>query len=56
MAVPIEAKSRKPAAQAIDHFEPSLAEGITRFFVVYNEFQGKKFKLFGPPVRTTRWN
>jgi inorganic pyrophosphatase len=44
MAVPIEAKSGKPAAQTIDHFEPSLAEGIMRFFVVYNEFQGKKFK------------
>src|SRR5215831_20148306 len=44
IATPIEVKSGKPPAGAIDHLEPGLARKITRFFVAYNELQGKRFK------------
>src|ERR1051326_1841351 len=44
VAVPLEVKSGKPPAGAIDHLEPSLARKITKFFVTYNDLQGKRFK------------
>src|SRR5262245_38342677 len=47
IAIPLEIKSGKPPEGAIDHLEPSLVQNITKFFVVYNELQGKRFKTLG---------
>jgi inorganic pyrophosphatase len=44
VAVPIEVKSGKPPAGAIDRLTPSVAQNISKFFVAYNKLQGKKFK------------
>jgi inorganic pyrophosphatase len=44
VAVPIEVKSGKPPAGAIDRLTPSVARNISKFFVTYNKLQGKKFK------------
>src|SRR4030081_2836980 len=44
IAVPLEPKSRKPPAQSIDRLDKTLAGNITKFFIAYNEIQGKKFK------------
>src|SRR5262245_25505270 len=44
IATPLEVKSGKPPAGAIDHLEPSLSRNIIKFFVTYNELQGKRFK------------
>jgi inorganic pyrophosphatase len=56
IAVPLEAKSGKPPAGAIDHLEPGLARKITRFFVVYNELQGRQFKAlrYAGPERAAK--
>jgi inorganic pyrophosphatase len=47
IAIPLEAKSGKPSEGAIDHLEPSLVRNITKFFVAYNELQGRRFKTLG---------
>jgi inorganic pyrophosphatase len=44
IAIPVEAKSGKPSEGAIDHLEPTIARNITKFFVAYNELQGKRFR------------
>src|SRR5262249_24303040 len=44
IAIPLEAKSGKPSEGAIDHLEPGLVRKISKFFVAYNEMQGKRFK------------
>jgi inorganic pyrophosphatase len=45
LAVPIELKSGKPPSGAIDHLEPALVTDISKFFVAYNQLQGKRFKV-----------
>jgi inorganic pyrophosphatase len=45
IAIPIEAKSLKPAPRAIERLKPSVTREITKFFVEYNRMQGKKFKI-----------
>ena len=50
VAVPIEVKSQKPSAQSlskqsIDSLDSNLAENIAKFFVAYNDLQGKEFKV-----------
>jgi inorganic pyrophosphatase len=44
IAVPLGAKSGKPPEGAIDHLEQSMVRKITKFFVAYNELQGKRFR------------
>ena len=44
IAVPVEAKSGKPPANALKRLEPELAQKITEFFVAYNKLQGKQFR------------
>ena len=48
LAVPIEIKSGKPpsgvSAGLDDHLDPKVARNIGKFFVVYNELQGKRFR------------
>jgi inorganic pyrophosphatase len=44
IAVPLEVKSGKPPAETTKRLEPSIARNITKFFVEYNNAQGKKFK------------
>jgi len=44
IAIPLEAKSGKPPDGAVDHIEESMFRKITKFFVAYNELQGKRFK------------
>ena len=44
IAIALEAKSGKPSEGAIDHLEPSIVRNITKFFVAYNELQGRSFK------------
>jgi inorganic pyrophosphatase len=44
IAIPLEAKSGKPSEGAIDRLEPGLVRKISKFFVAYNELQGKRFK------------
>lgn len=53
VTVPIEARPQKPPADAVHSLEPELADTITKFFVIYNELQGKKFKALrcSGPVR-----
>ena len=53
IAVPIEVKSQKPPAGSIDNLDPILVEKISKFFIAYNELQGKKFKVlrFAGPER-----
>ena len=45
IAVPLEAKTGKPPEGVIDHLQPSIVRNITKFFVAYNELQGKRFKM-----------
>jgi inorganic pyrophosphatase len=45
IAVPIEVKSQKPPARSIDNLDPIIVEQISKFFVAYNELQGRKFKV-----------
>jgi inorganic pyrophosphatase len=45
IAIPLEAKSGKPHAGTIDRLEPRITQNITRFFVAYNELQGRHFKV-----------
>ena len=50
VAVPIEVKSQRPSAQSlskqsIDSLDSNLAENIAKFFVAYNDLQGKEFKV-----------
>jgi inorganic pyrophosphatase len=45
IAIPIEVSSEKPPAGAMKHLAPALAHSITKFFVKYNELQGRRFKL-----------
>jgi inorganic pyrophosphatase len=47
IAVPIEVKTGKPSPGTMDHLEASLGRKISRFFVAYNELQGKRFKTLG---------
>jgi len=53
IAVPIEVKSQTPPAGSIDNLDPILVEKISKFFIAYNELQGKKFKVlrFAGPER-----
>src|SRR5215467_25270 len=44
IAIPLEAKSGKPPDGAVDHIEESMFRKITKFFVAYNELQGKRFR------------
>jgi len=44
IAIPLEAKSGKPSEGAIDRLEPGLVRKISKFFIAYNEMQGKRFK------------
>jgi len=44
IAVPIEVKSGKPPSGASDRLEPDVVENIRKFFVAYNQLQGKQFK------------
>src|SRR5688572_19770999 len=44
IAIPLEAKSGRPAKGAPEHLEPRLARNIIKFFVAYSELQGKRFK------------
>jgi len=44
IATPIEVKSGKPPAGAIERLEPDLVRNISNFFAVYNELQGRRFK------------
>ena len=45
IAVPIEAKSQKPVPQSIATIKSPLVEKIAKFFIAYNQMQGKKFKV-----------
>lgn len=45
IAVPLEAKSGKPPAGTIEHLEGSLTRNIAKFFVSYNELEGRRFKV-----------
>jgi inorganic pyrophosphatase len=47
IAVPIETKTGKPSSGAVDRLEASLARKLSKFFVAYNELQGKTFKTLG---------
>jgi inorganic pyrophosphatase len=47
IAVPIEIKTGKPSSGTVDHLEASLARKISKFFVAYNESQGRRFKTLG---------
>ena len=53
IAVPVEVKSQKPPARSIHNLDPILVEKISKFFIAYNELQGKKFKVlrFAGPER-----
>jgi inorganic pyrophosphatase len=44
VAIPLEAKSGKPPEGAIDHLEQIMFRKITKFFVAYNELQGRRFR------------
>jgi len=44
IAIPLEAKSGKPPEGAVDHLEQSIVRKITKFFVAYNELQGRRFR------------
>src|SRR5215471_4935488 len=44
IAIPLEAKSGKPPDGAVDHLEENMFRKITKFFVAYNELQGKRFR------------
>jgi inorganic pyrophosphatase len=45
IAVPLEVKSGKPSARAICKLDSAVAQNISKFFVAYNEMQGKQFNL-----------
>jgi inorganic pyrophosphatase len=45
IAIPIGAKSGKPPEGAIERLEPRLARNINKFFVAYNQAQGKRFRM-----------
>jgi inorganic pyrophosphatase len=47
IAVPIEAKTGKASSGTVDQLGASLARKISKFFVVYNELQGRSFKTLG---------
>ena len=53
IAVPIEVKSQKPPAESIDNLDAAVVERVSRFFIAYNDLQGKKFKVlrFAGPER-----
>jgi inorganic pyrophosphatase len=53
IAIPLEVSSEKPPPWALKRLAPALTRSITRFFVKYNELQGKQFKLLrsGGPQR-----
>lgn len=46
VAVPVNAKTLEPESP-VTKLDQSLASDIRDFFVVYNQMQGKKFKLLG---------
>jgi len=53
IAIPLEAKSEKPPMGALSRLEPQLTREITKFFVSYNQLQGKEFRRLrdaGPDV------
>src|SRR5215831_17785986 len=43
IAVPLEVKSGRPPAGAVDRLEQGLVRDIGNFFIAYNELQGKRF-------------
>ena len=45
IAVPLEVKSGKPPAGAVDRLDPRLVQNIAKFFIAYNRLQGKRFKV-----------
>jgi inorganic pyrophosphatase len=45
IAVPLEFKSGKPAAGAVEELTPQLIRTISKFFVSYNEMQGRTFTV-----------
>jgi len=49
----VEVKSQKPPAGSLDNLDPILVDKISKFFIAYNELQGKKFKVvrFAGPER-----
>src|SRR5215467_2875577 len=47
IAVPLEVKSGRPPAGAVDRLEQGLARDIGNFFIAYNELQGRRFKVLG---------
>ena len=53
IALPIEIKSQKPPAGSINHLDEVIVDEISRFFIAYNDLQGKKFKVlrFAGPDR-----
>jgi len=56
IANPIDFRSRKLSAGAVERLEPNLVRNITNFFVVYNELQGRQFKFLrsaGPEHATS---
>jgi inorganic pyrophosphatase len=45
MGVPIEAKSQRPSEGSLDTLDLIVAGNIAKFFIVYNDLQGRKFKV-----------
>jgi inorganic pyrophosphatase len=45
IAVPLEVKSGKPPARVTCKLDSAVAQNISKFFVAYNEMQGKQFNL-----------
>ena len=46
IAIPLEGKSRKPVQPEV-HLDARLSESIEKFFVAYNQLQGREFKPLG---------
>ena len=46
IAIPLEAKSRKLVRPGV-HLEAKLTESIEKFFIIYNQLQGRGFKPLG---------
>ncbi len=45
IGIPLEVKTGKPAIMEKEQLDPKIVDSIAKFFVVYNELQGKKFKV-----------
>jgi inorganic pyrophosphatase len=46
IAIPLEGKSRKPVQPEV-HLDGKLSESIEKFFVTYNQLQGREFEPLG---------